>query len=200
MLKINACKVTDEFVFFWDSVFSQWADCYFIDYDDCNKPMTISSEDYTKMESIVITNGTAYTSAEQYMMRQKALLFGDEETAEKIMSAKSPNMCKSLGKKVKNFSNEKWIDHRISIVTQGNYLKFSQDLELKKTLMATGDRVIAEASPYDKIWGIGLEQNGDADIIEDVTSWQGLNLLGICLMNVRSHFKLIDNVFDAWRN
>jgi len=178
MLKINACSTTDEFVFFWDSLFSQWYSCEFTDY----------------------TDKTEYVSAEQYMMRQKALLFGDEEIAEKIMSAKSPYICKSLGKQVKNFSNEKWIANRMSIVTQGNYLKFSQDLDLKNTLTSTGDRILVEASPKDKIWGIGLDRNDSADTIEDVSSWQGLNLLGICLMNVRSHFKLIDNVFDAWRN
>ncbi len=114
MLEINACSITDEFVFFWDSLFSQWYSCEFTDY----------------------ANKTEYISAEQYMMRQKALLFEDEETAEKIMSAKSPNMCKSLGKQVKNFSDKKWMENRISIVTQGNYLKFSQNLHLKNILMS----------------------------------------------------------------
>jgi len=179
MSKINACKITDEFVFFWGSLFSQWYSCEFVDY---------------------ATGKIKYASTEQYMMQQKALLFEDKEIAEKIMSAKSPNMCKSLGKQVKNFSTEKWITNRISIVTQGNYLKFSQNLSLKNVLMSTGNRIIVEASPFDKIWGIGLGRNDDADVINDVANWQGLNLLGICLMNVRSHFRLIDNVLDTWRN
>jgi len=176
MLEIRDCRITDEFVFFYDSVFSQWADCHFIDYS---------------------TDEAVYDSAERYMMRQKALLFNDDETAEKIMSAISPSMCKILGKKVKNFTPEKWIQHRISIVTKGNYLKFSQDLTLKNILMSTGDRILVEASPYDKVWGIQMDQ--ESPDIENADNWKGLNLLGVCLMSVRSHFKLIDNILDPWR-
>lgn len=57
-----------------------------------------------------------------------------------------------------------------------------EDPELKKILLATGDRIIVEASPYDCIWGVGLSEEDD-DLYNG--NWNGQNLLGKALMEVR---------------
>lgn len=104
--------------------------------------------------------GIEYLTAEHYMMAQKAKLFNDEEIFAQILQEK-----------------------RFDIVVQANFAKFSQHPELKEFLLATKDRILVEASPVDKIWGIGMAQ--DHLHIQDPSQWQGLNLLGFALMHVR---------------
>ncbi|MDE5582335.1 MAG: NADAR family protein [Ruminococcus sp.] len=128
-------------------------------------------------------DGMEYSTAEQYMMSQKALLFGDTETNAEIMSAKHPKQFKELGRKVKHFDEKLWNEHKTDIVIKGNYAKFSQNERLKEFLINTGKRVIVEASPYDKIWGIGMK--ADSENITNPENWKGKNLLGFCLMEVR---------------
>ena len=116
-------------------------------------------------------------------MIQKAKLFEDNEILNEIIKAKSPKEYKALGRKVKNFNRKKWDEKKLNIVFKGNMLKFSQNEELKNFLLSTNDKILAEASPYDKIWGIGIgEDDKDAYNIE---KWKGENLLGIALMKVR---------------
>ncbi|CAM1507423.1 Fc.00g070640.m01.CDS01 [Cosmosporella sp. VM-42] len=144
-----------------------------------------------------------YKTAEHYMMHHKALLFNDEKVALQILKADHPRKCKTLGRKVKNFDDATWAAHREAIVRRGNILKFtnavteegyqkgtkaSNDLppiegSLKAMLLATGDREIVEASPFDRIWGIGFTA-GNAEAAREGGSW-GLNLLGKELMEVR---------------
>ncbi|KOY86136.1 hypothetical protein AD998_08235 [bacterium 336/3] len=128
-------------------------------------------------------NGVQYATAEHYMMAQKAILFKDEAILPEILSAKTPNDAKKLGRKVKNFDEATWLKHRYEFVKQGNILKFSQTEVLKGFLLGTGYKIIVEASPYDKIWGIGLSQ--DAPDAQHFSTWKGLNLLGFALMEVR---------------
>lgn len=156
-------RTTDNYVFFWNGIYSQWA----------FSPFTI--------------DGYEYVTAEQYMMHQKALFFGDEEVAAKIMATDKPNEQKSLGRQVKNFNADRWARVGLAIVYKGNYAKFTQNEELKKELMATGDRMIVEASPYDQIWGIGMGE--DQEGIENPMNWKGQNLLGWAIMMVRQHLK-----------
>jgi ribA/ribD-fused uncharacterized protein len=128
-------------------------------------------------------DGVTYTSAEQWMMAQKAQLFGDSSTRHKILKTTETAQVKELGRKVIGFDQEQWDASKYSIVRKGNALKFSQHEGLKTFLLATGDKVIVEASPADKIWGIGLtESNPDAS---DPSKWLGQNLLGFALMEVR---------------
>ena len=131
----------------------------------------------------ITVDGVEYSTAEQYMMSQKALLFGDIEINKEIMSAKHPKQFKELGRKIRNFNEKIWNDNKTDIVIRGNYAKFSQNLELKDFLLKTGKRIIVEASPYDKIWGIGMQANSSG--IENPLEWNGENLLGFCLMEVR---------------
>ena len=131
--------------------------------------------------------GIKYNTTEQYMMAQKALLFEDHETYEKIMSSKSPEEYKSLGRQIKNFSSEKWNTKKFDIVTNGNIAKFSQNENLKKFILDTKDKILVEASPADNIWGIGLSED-DKDILDE-SKWKGENLLGKALMKAREYIK-----------
>ncbi len=128
--------------------------------------------------------GLKYTTAEHYMMRAKALLFNDNRAAEKILLAKNPGEAKAIGREITNFDESMWLAHRFDIVVKGNLAKFSSNLELTQFLLNTKDRVLVEASPVDKIWGIGLAQ--DSSAAEMPAKWKGLNLLGYALMEVRS--------------
>ena len=117
------------------------------------------------------------------MMAQKALLFNDNEIFNEIMKANHPKEYKELGRKIKNFSDLKWNENKYQIVLKGNIAKFSQNEKLKAFLLNTGIKILVEASPYDKIWGIGL--SADQENIENPLTWNGENLLGFALMEVR---------------
>ena len=124
-----------------------------------------------------------YCCMEQYMMAEKARLFHDNETLEKIMNSNNPKQIKDLGRQVRNFDEALWIKNRYSIILKGNYAKFSQNEDLKEFLTGTKNKVLVEASPYDKVWGIGM--SSDDENIENPLLWKGLNLLGFALMEVR---------------
>ncbi len=126
---------------------------------------------------------------EQYMMYRKAILFKDDKIAEKILASDSPSEMKRLGRRVANFNEDKWNENKYDIVVLGNYFKFIQNRRLLNYLFSTKNSVLVEASPEDKIWGIGLSaENPDA---LDVEKWQGENLLGFALMEVRENLKQI---------
>lgn len=144
---------------------------------------TIFSQWWKKEFSV---NGIIYPTAEHLMMAEKARLFQDKEMLEEILNAKTPAEAKKLGRKVRNFDNQIWEENRSKIVVEGNYHKFS-DPEYKAFLLGTGIKIIVEASPTDRIWGIGLAQ--DAPTIQNPTTWKGLNLLGFALMEVRDRLK-----------
>lgn len=135
--------------------------------------------------------GVTYTSAEQYMMAEKAKLFGDEEIRAEILNTDDPRMCKALGRKVKNFDKAVWDKEKEHIVRKGNAKKFLQNSALRNFLLSTGDKVLVEASPTDRVWGIGLGQNNPNAL--DPQKWRGQNLLGFALMNVRDFIAFMDS-------
>ena len=156
------------YIFFWShrpsptitkTCFSQWF----------NRPFTI--------------DGFTYKCAEQYMMAQKAKLFNDEEIFERILQASTPETMKSLGRQVKNFDYKVWSQYKFGIVVAGNLAKFSQNDDLKAFLLGTGDKILVEASPYDNVWGIHMR--GTDPRAKDPSLWEGENLLGFALMQVR---------------
>ncbi|KAL2270870.1 hypothetical protein VTJ83DRAFT_241 [Remersonia thermophila] len=173
-------------VYFWRDTdpltgyLSQWYPCAFTDDED---------------PSIV------YRTAEHYMMYHKALLFSDTAVAQEIMAGgKHPRKVKELGRKVANFDEETWNARREEIVRKGNLLKFTRPANpgdgkwtvaaaggknLRELLLETGDRVIVEASPYDKIWGIGFVE----EEAEGARERWGLNLLGKALIEVRAELR-----------
>ena len=116
-------------------------------------------------------DGVQYPTAEHYMMAEKARLFQDNEILAQIIDASHPGEAKKLGRKVKGFKQEIWLEHRFPIVVKGNLGKFSQNRDLKEFLLNTGDRILVEASPRDHIWGIGIDRiNPDA---ENPYQWKG---------------------------
>jgi ribA/ribD-fused uncharacterized protein len=125
-----------------------------------------------------------YTCTEQFMMAEKARLFGDTEICQRILDTDSPRSHKALGRTVRGFVEKVWNQNREDIVYRGNIAKFSQNPDMLTQLLSTGDRVLVEASPLDRIWGIGLR--GDDPRASDPSQWAGLNLLGEVLMRVRS--------------
>lgn len=129
-------------------------------------------------------DGVIYQTAEHYMMAEKARLFGDSKAEQKIIKASNPGEAKKLGRSVLGFDNNLWLENRFSIVVKANLAKFAQDTELKTYLLNTGSRVLVEASPVDKIWGIGLAVNDSS--VDNPNLWEGDNLLGFALMEVRS--------------
>ncbi|GAA3842827.1 NADAR family protein [Sphaerisporangium flaviroseum] len=128
-------------------------------------------------------DGVVYRTAEHFMMAGKARLFGDEETAAAIVAADHPKQAKDLGRRVRGFEEETWVSARFDLVVRGNLAKFGQHADLREFLLGTGERVLVEASPVDRIWGIGLA--ADDERAERPELWQGLNLLGFALMEVR---------------
>lgn len=130
-----------------------------------------------------IVDGITYNCCEQYMMAQKAKFFNDEETMKLIMIATEPKDHKLLGRQVKNFDETKWNNVADDIVFQGNLAKFSQNKELKEKLLATGDKLFVECSPYDKIWGNGLNITDTLNTKPE--NWKGTNRLGKAIMKVR---------------
>ena len=132
-------------------------------------------------------NGIKFTAAEQYMMYQKAILFNDHEIAQQILVATRPMEMKKLGRSVSGFIESVWVENREKIVTQGSYLKFTQNEHLQRDLLATGTSFLVEASPSDRIWGVGLKESNP--LIQNEANWRGLNLLGKILTEVRERIK-----------
>jgi len=128
-------------------------------------------------------NGKTYNCVEQHMMSEKAKLFNDKNTLKKIMNTSSPKEQKALGRKVKNFDAGKWSSVAYNIVLAGNLEKYRQNEDLQEKLIATAPLTLVEASPYDKIWGIGLDAH-HKDAAEP-NKWQGKNLLGKALTECR---------------
>lgn len=151
-------KITEKYVFFWGSEFSNWYQCSFELW------------------------GRKFTSSEQALMYKKAVLFNDYESAEKIIELNDPASQKQTGRKVKNYDDKIWSANRYNIMVEILCQKF-EDPILRKKLLSTGNRLMVEASPHDTIWGVGLHEN-DSSILED-KNWKGMNLLGKALMEVR---------------
>ena len=132
---------------------------------------------------------TSYLCMEQYMMAAKAELFGDKEIRDQILKCSDQKQIKALGRKVRGFDQAVWDKFKYAIVLNGNWLKFSQNRELREFLLSTGDSVLVEASPYDNIWGIRLSANSPE--AWDPFRWRGQNLLGFALMEVRDELRRV---------
>lgn len=135
-----------------------------------------------------------YCCMEQYMMSGKALLFEDESADQQIMNSRDPKQIKAYGRKVKNFDETLWNRYKYTIVLEGNFYKFSQNRRLFDFLLNTKNRILVEASPLDRIWGIGLGEN--SPVATNPFSWRGENLLGFALMEVRDELKRVYRYYD----
>ena len=151
------------YMFFWGGMFSNWY---------------ISDDQFT-------VDGITYNCGEQYMMYQKAMTFNDKETAKKILDEIVPSEQKKLGRLVKNYHDSTWNRVRYNIVKRGLFAKFSQNENLKEYLLKYKGYQIVEASPYDRIWGIGYYEQ---DAINNINNW-GENLLGKILTELAQEIK-----------
>ena len=163
-----------DFVFFWGhhaktqeqttkACLSQWFPCHFE------------------------VDGQTYNCAEQFMMAEKARVFGDEAVRQMILNESEPQTIKQLGREVKAYDDAILRSVRYEVVVKGNLHKFAQNAALRQYLLSTSDRILAEASPFDNIWGIGIDEH-HAEAIQPA-KWKGLNLLGFALMEVRTTLK-----------
>ncbi|MEU2333737.1 NADAR family protein [Streptomyces sp. NPDC006654] len=130
-----------------------------------------------------VVDGVGYATAEHWMMAAKARLFADAEAERRVLAAAHPAEAKKAGRLVRGFDEAIWQRERLGIVTEGSVHKFAADAALRDFLLGTGDRVLVEASPVDRVWGIGLAAT-DARA-DDPERWQGANLLGFALMEAR---------------
>ena len=166
-------KVTDTHIYFWNGTYSNWHPARITD------PAT----------------GFVFENTEQAFMWFKADKFGDTETAGEVLKTPNPREVKKLGRQVKNYNDEEWNKVRYLIMLGVNLWKFTQISEYQKELLATGDKIIVEASPYDKIWGVGLLE--DDPLILDEKNWQGENLLGKVCMDVRTQLRRNQVVYES---
>ena len=127
-----------------------------------------------------------YLHVEQYMMAQKAKLFHDSERYTAILRSTNPWECKDLGKQVKPFDSKAWDAVRYDVVKTANRAKYEQNPDLMARLLSTGNAILAEASPKDNIWGIGLDASAASEM--NPSEWPGQNLLGKILMELRAEF------------
>lgn len=153
--------MSEKFTYFWgEAPFSQWSPATFV------------------------VNGITYNCTEQWMMAEKARMFNDEETLAKIMAATHPRDQKKLGRQVKGFEVDKWNASAKDVVYAGNRAKFTQNPDMLAELLATTGTTLVEASPYDKIWGIGMS-DFEAKGCGGRAGWRGLNWLGEVLTLLR---------------
>ncbi len=129
-------------------------------------------------------DGVSFSTAEQYIMYRKCLTFGDTVTAEKLLNSDSPKEQKALGREAAGYIDSVWAGIRQTVAIRGLYAKFSQDAELKRLLLGTGDAVLVECTSNDRIWACGLDKDDDDRLSAD--RWKGQNILGFSLMEVRN--------------
>ena len=161
-----ALRITDRYVFFWGGWPSQWH------------------------KSKFVIDRVRYNCCEQYMMAEKARLFGDRDAERDILREHDPRKQKALGREVRRFDEESWRSVCRAIVYSANLAKFEQNADLRELLLKTSPRTLVEASPSDSIWGIGLAKD---DLRADQPEqWPGTNWLGIALGQVRETLEARD--------
>lgn len=151
----------ENYVLFWNGIYSNWYPCKFI------------------------VDGIEYNCSEQYMMYQKALCFNDKETAADIMKSTSPKEQKALGRDIKNYNQKLWDAVKYETVKMGCRAKFEQNSNLKNQLISNKGKIFVEASPYDRIWGIGFAEH---EALANKPLW-GENLLGKLLTELSNELK-----------
>jgi len=161
---------SDKYHFFWNGPFSQWAHSPFM----MRAVVEYEPHWFERLP---------FVTAEQWMMWNKAMMFGDEAIAERILRTPNPKEQKALGRKVTGFNDSVWMEHAYVIVVAGNKAKFTQNPRLAKQLEATKGKMLVEASPYDRRWGIGLRATDPE--AQDESTWRGKNLLGKAITQAR---------------
>lgn len=135
-------------------------------------------------------NGVEWQNMEQYIMGMKAELFKDQRSYDRIRRDSTPSKCKAVGRQVANFDEKIWKRKAPLLAYIGNCMKYEQNTKLRKILLSTRDQPLFEASPIDKIWGIGLDAKSAAEC--DPDDFPGTNLLGKALVKVRTKLQSIN--------
>lgn len=165
----NNLLITDKHVFFWNGWPSNW----------CFAPFKAKLDD-----------GSFFTfqTSEQYFMWRKAIFFGDEDTAKKILESTNPRIAKQLGREVVNFDEDDWDAVKYEIMYAANEFKYSSNKDYLDKMLSPeyNGKTFVEASPYDKIWGIGMHMSDEG--IDDETNWKGQNLLGKIITEIRDNY------------
>lgn len=157
-------KKTKDYLFFWGGILSNWAE----------------------VPGGIIYNKKKFNTSEHFFMWLKACCFGDTESMSKIEKAKTPKEAKQIGRAVRGFNENVWKVAREDCMMIALREKANSWPEFKNLLINT-PQTFVEASPYDRIWGIGLGEISPG--IEDPKNWAGENLLGKCLCKVREELK-----------
>lgn len=142
---------------------------------------------YRLSTPFVDSEGRQFPTNEHYMMYRKAVLFNDVEIADEILSVDTPAEAKNLGRQVRNFVDSTWLLNALSIVIDGCALKFNHCPHARSVLLATGDKILVEAAPRDRRWGIGMGKSNEKRL--DPNTWRGQNLLGEALMTARDQIR-----------
>lgn len=161
-----------KYKFFWDGIYSNWHKSSFI---IVKHPIPV-----------IELNSLQFNCVEQYMMFCKAVTFNDIEIAENILTESNPRKQKALGRLVKNFDSKKWDEVKYNLVKVGVLAKFVQNEDLKQQLLSEDCDLFVEASPFDRVWGIGYDEH-DAHVVDE-KHW-GENLLGKIITEVRDELK-----------
>lgn len=156
-------KITNTHIYFWDGIYSNFY------------PITF------------MYKGQIFLNSEQAFMWEKARTFNDSAIALLVLQANRPEDAKKLGRKVSGFNDSVWDKVKEQIMYDVVYAKFSSSPTLKSQLISTGNKILVEASPYDKIWGVGLREEDNRILNEK--NWLGQNLLGKVIMKVRNNLK-----------
>lgn len=151
--------MNEQFTFFWGGPFSNFSRCQFT------------------------VDGVDYNCSEQYYMARKAGMFRDLTMLKKIMATDNPYEQKRCGRQVHHFDAQVWHTVCRDVMFRANMAKYSQNPNLHRLLLNTKDTTLVEASPKDKLWGIGLDASDPR--AKDRTQWKGQNWLGEILMEVR---------------
>ena len=167
------------YTYFWNGIFSQW---FHSNFSVSTEKIEMSPFFRTQFKGLI-----SFCTAEQYMMFCKACLFDDYENAVNILATNNPKEQKAFGRVVTNFNKDIWETKAKDIVYAGNYAKFTQNMSLLIQLFKTGDTLLVEASPYDTIWGIGLDE--ETAKITPPEQWKGTNWLGEILTKLRDELK-----------
>jgi hypothetical protein len=165
--------VKEGFALFYAGPFSNWYKCKFI------------------------IDGVTYSTSEQHMMLRKAVTFNDYITASKILKTSDAKKQKALGRLVNGYDDDVWNNCRYQAVLEGCLAKFEQNLDIRQLLLSTEDLELVEASPFDVIWGIGMDaSHPDAT---NKAKWKGQNLLGKVLVEVRETLRPMNGLNDITR-
>lgn len=134
-------------------------------------------------------NGITFCCVEQGYQYEKALHFGDTETANEILLARNPYDHKRLGRSVRGFDESLWVgEPSIRAMITHVYAKFSHNRELIDEILLTSNKIIVESSNKDTFWGCGIRI--DDPLLFDSNNWTGKNMLGKVLMRVRELLRL----------